>query len=923
MTPLFRRLRWWRERRRREAELREELRFHLDEETDARRDDGLTDDEAARAARRELGNATLIQEDVRATWTWSVLEQLAHDVRFGLRGMRKNRLFTALAAVSLALGIGANTAIYSFMDAILLRSLPVSDPASLVVVKWRSTVVAGSESKFVLHSMDGSTYDDPSGTSAAIFPFPAFEPLRTASAPVLSSLFAHKPAGGVNAIVGGEAELARGEYVSGDFFEGLEVRPAAGRLIQPYDDRAGAAPVAVLSMGYSQRRFGGAASAIGRAMVVNNVPFTVVGIAPQEFFGVDPATAPQVYLPMHSGPQVQARSVRTVDFADSNYYWVEMMGRLRPGVGIGEAESALAGPFARWVASTATSDDERRNLPVLRLEAGAAGLDSLRRQYSKPLYVLLTMVGLILAIACANTASLLLARSEARAREMAVRLSLGAGRWRVVRQLLTESLLLAALGGALGVWIAVAGIRVLTRLLANGQEGFTLHAELNWDVLAVTLALSCLCGVLFGLAPALQATRPALMPKLKDRALGVPRTRRLGGFRRVGSRQALVVAQIALSLLLMFMAGLFVRTLSNLQGVALGFNRDGVLLFDVNAPQAGLPAARVAGFYADLRRRLSELSGVHGATLSHASLIRAGRAHPVTVDGQPVRGTRILWTGPAFFRTMQIPIVRGREIAEGDRPETELVAVVSERFARQNFGDLDPIGRQIEVGGSLRVDGLPRVLEIVGLAANAQYGGLRRDNPPVVYVSYAQVPAPELGAVTYALRTDGDPLAYSGTIRRLVHEADARLPVTELRTQVVEIEQTINQEIVFARLCTGFAALALTIACVGLYATMAYVVARRTSEIGIRMALGAGQSSVTWMVLREVCAVTALGLAIALPATLAASRLVESLLFRTSPNDPRALALAAAILLTATLAAGYGPARRASRVDPVVALRHE
>jgi predicted permease len=924
VTSFLRKIRWWRERRRREEELREELRFHLDEETDARRGDGLSEDEAAWAARRELGNATLIQEDARVTWSWAVLEQLAHDVRFGLRGMRQNRVFTTLAAVSLALGIGANTAIYSFMDAILLRSLPVADPASLVVVQWRSKAVAWGASRFVLHAMDGTTYDDPWGTTAAIFPFPAFEPLRTASAPVLSSLFAHKPAGGLNVMVGSEAELARGEYVSGDFFDALEVRPAAGRLIQADDDRAGAAPVAVLSMGYSQRRFGGAASAIGRAMVVNNVPVTVVGIAPQEFFGVDPATAPQVYLPMQTGPQVQARSVRTVDFHDPNYYWVEMMGRLRPGVGIDEAASALAGPFAQWVASTATSDDERGNLPVLRLEAGAAGLDSLRRQYSKPLYVLLTMVGLILAIACANTASLLLARSEARAREIAVRQSLGAGRWRIVRQLLTESVLLAALSGALGVWIAVAGIRVLTRLLANGQEGFTLHAELNWHVLAVTLALSCLCGVLFGLAPALQATRPAPMPKLKDRALGAPRTRRLAGFRRVGSRQTLVVAQIALSLLLLFMAGLFVRTLSNLQRVVLGFNRDNVLLFDVNAPQAGLPAPRVAEFYAELRHRLGELPGVYGATLSHASLIRAGRGHPVTVDGQPVgRGTRILWTGPDFFRTMQIPIERGREIAEGDRPETQPVAVVSERFARANFGDLDPIGRRLEVGGSLSVGGLPRVLEIVGVAANAQYGGLKRDNPPVVYVSYAQVPAPELGAVTYALRTASDPLAYSGTIRRLVHEADARLPVTELRTQAAEIDQTINQEIVFARLCTAFAVLALTIACVGLYATMAYVVARRTSEIGIRMALGAGQRSVTWMVLREVCALTALGLAIALPATLATSRLVESLLFRTSPNDPQALALASAILLMATLAAGYGPARKAARVDPVVALRHE
>ena len=923
MTPLLRKLQWWLERRRKEDELREELEFHLQEEREAREADGLATEEAAWAARRELGNATLVREDARATWSWVWLEQLAQDLRYGVRGMLKNRLFTALAALSLALGIGANTAIYSFMDAILLRSLPVADPASLVVLKWRSKAVAGGEAASVMRSMDGSTHADGAGVKAPIFPFPAFEHLRPASEAVLASLFAHKPAGGVNVIADGEAELARGEYVSGDFFGGLEVRPAAGRLIQSYDDRDGAAAVAVLSLRYSRRRFGDAASAIGRTMVVNGVPLTVVGVTPDEFFGVDPAAAPQLYLPMRLGPQLELRSAfHTIDFQDANYYWVEMMGRLKPGIGLEQAQAALAGPFAQWVASTATREGEHANLPVLHLEEGAAGLDSLRRQYSKPLYVLLTMVGLILAIACANTASLLLARSEARAREMTIRLSLGAGRFRIVRQLLTESVLLAALSGAVGVALAVAGVRLLTRLLANGQEGFTFRAELNWHVLAVALALSCLCGVLFGLAPALQATRPALMPQLRDRAIGGPHARRLGGL-RVGSRQALVVAQIAISLLLLVTAGLFVRTLSNLQSISLGFNRDNVLLFDVNAAQAGIPEPVVAGFYADLRRRLSELPGVRDATLSHASLIRAGRSHPVKADGRATRGTRILWTGPGFFETMQIPILHGREIAEADRAGTPPVAVVSERFARANFGDADPIGRQLEIGGMLSVGGVPRALEIVGVAANAQYGGLKRDNPPVVYVSQAQAPAPQQGAVTYALRTVGDPLASVGSVRRLVHEADGRMPVTELRTQVAEIEQTINQEIVFARLCSAFAVLALTIACVGLYATMAYVVARRTSEIGIRMALGAAERSVTWMVLREVCALTLLGLAIAVPTALATSRFIESLLFRTRPDDPQALALAAAILLAAALAAGYGPARRASRVDPVVALRHE
>ena len=921
MTSLFRKFMWWRQRRRKEDELREELQFHLAEEADERHADGLSDDQARWAARRDLGNVTLLQENTRTLWSWILLEQLAQDVHYGLRAMVKNRLFTALAALSLALGIGANTAIYSFMDSILFRSLPVSDPTSLVAVKWQSRPKSATANAFVMRSGDGSTYRDGPNTTAAIFPFPAFERLRDVSAPVLSSLFAHKPAGRVNVMINGQAELADGEYVSGDFFLGLSVSPAAGRLIFADDDRAGAAPVAVLSLRYGEQRFGDPASATGQQILINNVAFTVVGVTPPEFFGVDPAAAPQIYLPMHANLLFDPDAGRV--YLDQNHYWVEMMGRLHPGVGLAQAQAALAAPFAQWVATTATNDGERDNLPVLRLEEGAGGLDSLRRQYSKPLYVLLAMVGLILAIACANTANLLLARAAARKREMVVRLSLGASRWRVVRQLLTESVLLASLSGALGVLIAVAGIRVLTLLLANGREGFTLHAQLNWHVLGVTLALSLLCGVLFGLAPAMQSTRPALMPMLRDRSVSEPRGRLRARVPHLSLTQALVVAQIAISLLLLVAAGLFVRTLTHLQSISLGFNRDSVLLFELNAPQAGYPEARVAALYADLRRRLTELPGVREATLSHASLIRAGRAHPVTVNGLPTRGTRILYTGPRFFTTMQIPMLRGREIAEGDRQGMPPVAVVSDLFARANFGDADPMGRHIEIGGSLKSGDVPLVLEIVGVAASVRYGGIKRESPPVVFVPYAQVPMPALREMTYALRTDGDPLRQVDAVRRIVHEADRRVPVTNFKTQAADIDQTINQEIVFARLCSAFAVLALVIAGVGLYATMAYAVARRTNEIGLRMALGAGRGAVIWMVLREVCVLAAMGLAIGVPTALGTSRLVESFLFEIKPNDPRALTLAAVILLTAAFVAGYGPARRASRVDPMIALRHE
>jgi predicted permease len=554
---------------------------------------------------------------------------------------------------------------------------------------------------------------------------------------------------------------------------------------------------------------------------------------------------------------------------------------------------------------------------VLRIDAGAGGLDTLRRSYSKPLYVLLGMVGLILAIACVNTANLLLARTAARRREIAVRLSIGAARFRLIRQLLTEGIVLASLGGAGGVFIAVAGIRLLTRLLANGDSGFTLRVGLNWHVLGVTMGLSVLCGVLCGLAPAIQSTSNALAPALKDTGAGRPQ-HRLNGPSRLPTQRALVVGQIALLMLLLVGAGLFTRTLSNLRSIPLGFNGDDVLLFSLNAPQAGYPASRAAGFYADLRRRFSETPGVRAATLSHSSLIKAGRGHPTMVDGIPATGTRFLQTGPGFFTTMQIPILQGREIDERDREGTLPVAVISDLFAQTFLPNQNPLGRHIQVGGSL-----PLNLEIIGVASTARYGPLKYPIPPVVYVPYRQVPATQLQQMTYALRTDGDPLRYAGAIRQIVHEADARVPVTNIVTQAVEIDQTMNQEIVLAGLCTVFAVLALVIASVGLYGTVAYAVARRTGEIGIRMALGAGRGAVMWMVLREVCALLAVGLAISVPIARAASKFIESFLFDVRPNDPRTLLLAAVTLLTTALLAGYGPARRASRIDPTTALRHE
>jgi macrolide transport system ATP-binding/permease protein len=912
--------RLWFDRRRKEQELREELQFHLDAETERREGDGLTREDALRAARRDLGNVTLVQEDTRTIWTWTLLEQFAQDVRYALRTMRNNRAFTLLAVSSLALGIGANSAIYSFMDAILLRSLPVAEPESLVVLNWRSKdprQPGRPWRPFVMHSMDGRSYEDEAGVISGIFPFPAFELFQTTDS-IFSSVFAYYPARRLNVLINGQAHAAAGEYVSGEYFRGLAVAPAAGRLIAAEDDRAGADPVAVVSFGFSQRHFGQPASAAGQSVLVDNAPYTVVGVAPPGFFGVDPAAAPEVYLPMHANLlQTGQERVEPQQYLDQHHYWIEVMGRLRPGVTRARAQAVLAPQFQHWVSASA-APEERENLPALIVREGAAGLDTLRRRYSKPLAVLLTMVALILAIACANIGNLLLARATARKREMAVRLSIGAGRLRLMRQLLTESVVLASMGGALGVLFAIWGVRVLTVLLANGKDQFTLHAEVNWHVLAVTAAVSTMCGVLFGLAPASQATRADVLPALKQTRSSESRTLARHGALRLTLSHVLVVSQIVISLLLLVAAGLFVRTLSNLESTELGFNRDNVLLFEMNARQAGHRDPEITRFYAELRRRLSAVPGVLNVTLSHASLIEAGRQYPISVSGTPAPRTRILNTGPAFFSTMRIPITAGREIDERDQPASPPVAVINERFAKTYFDHATPLGRRLTVGGPTPAD-----VEIVGVSANVRYSGLKEDFLPIVFLPYNQPAARSVEQMTFALRTAGDPAAYVRTVRDIVHQADARVLVTGVTTQAAEIDRTINQEIVFAKLCTGFAILALVIACVGLYGSMAYTVARRTTEIGVRMALGAQRGAVMLMVLRDVLAMAAAGLAISVPAALGTSKLVESFLFGTKPNDPHTLAAAVAILLSAVLLAGYVPARRASRIDPMTALRHE
>lgn len=934
MSSLFRKLSWILRRRSREQDLQDELRFHLQETAEERYLAGDTVAEAERAARRELGNVSLVQENTRAQWSWRWLEELSQDSRYALRVMLHNPVFTLMAALSLALGVGANTAIYSFLDALLLRSLPVTEPQRLAVLNWHNSV----ERDTVFHGGSGAVYDDAKyGSSSRIFPYPAFERFQQ-SQTVFSSLFAYLPTRNLNLMTGGHAEIAAGQYVSGDYFRGLELAPAAGRLIAPDDDRASAPPVIVLSFAYSQARFGRALAAIGQIISVNNVPFTVCGVTPPEFDGVDPAIDAKFFIPVHTNvlvdPNRFARGGRR--YLDGNDYWIELMGRLRPAVSMAQAQGELKGLFHTWVETTASTAAERQHLPELHLTSGGDGIDTLRREYSQPLYILFGMVGLILAIACANIANLLLARATFRRREMAIRLGIGAGRWRVIRQLLTESVALSVLGGALGIVFAIGGIRFLTLLLAGGAAGAPLHAELNWRVLSVAAALSIATGLLFGLAPALQAARVDVMPAMRGETAGRrPRWRFLRVSLSISLNQALVVSQIALSALLLVGAGLFVRTLVNLQEIDLGFQRENILLFKVNARQAGHRAPEITTFYSDLQQRLAAIPGVRAATVSNSPLVGEGTWMGAVVPlGKPAPErppsghgdfgagplvTHILTVGPEFFTTMQIPLLRGREFDERDRPGSLPVAIVNETWAKVNLPGENPLGQHVV----LEPNGKRQDLEIVGLAKDARYGDLKGEFPAVVYMAFWQDLYTPPEEATYALRAAGDPLALAQTVREIVRRADSRIPVTGLETQAAAIDQTMTAEKLFARLCTGFALLALLIACVGLYATTAYTAARRTSEIGLRMALGAARGEVIWMMMRQIGATAAIGILIGVPAALGLSRLAASLLYGIRANDAVTLAMAVAALLGAVAIASFIPARRASRIDPAAALRHD
>jgi predicted permease len=904
-----------------EQELAEELRTYLELLTDMKIKEGLKPEEARRAALIELGGMEQVKEKVREIRMGHYIETIWQDLRYGMRMLARSPVFTAVAVLSLALGIGANTALFSLVDEVLLKMLPVKKPGELVLFNWLSGP------NRMVRGISGTIITDPAtglGGSGS-FSYLTFERLRDHST-TLSDVFAFAPLDQVNVDMEGQAEIAGGQFVSGGYYAGLGAQAILGRTISEADDQAGASPVVVITHRYWKRRFGLDPKVIGKTINVNNVPFTIIGVTPPEFSGaLQIGQSPDLSIPMAMEPRVSPDDHNLVQ---PWFWWLQIMGRLKPGVSDAQARASLEEIFqqsalegwqalqARMQARGQEVSHEPRDVPALRISPGGQGLTELRRKYSQPLMVLMAVVGLVLLIACVNVANLLLARAATRQKEIAVRLAMGASRSRLIRQLLTESVLLAILGGALGILFAYWAKDMLLALRAWGGGALVLDLKLDIRVLGFTTAVCLITGILFGLAPALRATRIDLTPALKDGA----RTLSAGSCSLLS--KGLIVMQVALSLLLLIGAGLFVGTLRNLQNVDVGFNRENLLLFKIDPELTGYKDAQIMNLYQQLVERIEAVPGVRSVTLSrHPLLSGRSRFGPISAQGYaPQSGedddVYANIVAPNFFETMEMPILLGRSLSPRDDQHAPKVAVINQTMARKYFGDENPIGRRFGFGGP-ETSGQ---IEVVGVARDAKYTDLRRETPPTFYVPYQQE-AP--GQMTFAVRAADDATALIASIRETVREADQKLPLSDVRTQSQQVNKSIAQERLFATLSGFFGLLALLLASIGLYGVMSYSVAHRTNEIGIRLALGAQRSDVIRLVLRETLLLVLMGLVIGLGAALASTRLISSMLFGLTPNDPGIILLAILLLIAVATLAGYLPARRASRVDPIVALRYE
>ncbi len=880
-----------------DRELDEELRYHLERQIDEHIARGLTPARARREALIAMGGLDQRKEECRDMRKTRVIEDFFRDLRYAARTLQRNPGFAAVVILSLALGIGANTAMFSAIDAVMLRLLPVNDPKQLVMLTWTHD---GFPKEFVqsIEGMHGLT-----------FPFVAYEAIRDHN-DVFDGTFAF--AGNtppVNVGLRGRADWAGVKGVSGNYFDALGVTALYGRMLRPDDDREAAAPVAVVSYRFWSSKLAHDPASVGTPMVVNGVPVTIVGVTPPEFFGLDPATAIDLFIPLHefAAQLVAAGNAGDVPFTrDPQTWWIHIGGRLKPGVSAAEADSRVNLLFERSLRAAGGPQAQMARTPRIATAPAGRGLDRLRTRYATSLLLLMGMVGLVLLIASANVAGLLLARASARQREIAIRLSLGAGPVRLIRQFLTESVLLALLGGAAGLVCAAWIDWALVGLLTTSDSPLPVTLRLDGRVLAFTAAISIVTGIVFGLAPAIRATRVDVRPIVK-----------------LTSRKLLVSAQVAACLLLLMCAGLLQRTLQKLEGVDLGFDRQQLVLFIVRPGLNGYKDARLVGYYDELQRRLNAIPSVRSSTLSLRPAVGGGSGSSgATIAGvtKPDERPTIFrhQIGPGYFETLGIPIVAGRSIGPQDGRSAPHVAVINQALAQKYFRRVNPIGHRIDFGNAAR----PNAFEIVGVAQDAKYNQLRTEAPPVAYMPYQQFLAlPNF--MTFQVRGEGDLQPLVAAIEREARAVDPNVPVIAIQTQTAAIGHMLALERTLAMLSSFFGLLALALACVGLYGTMAYAVARRTREIGVRMALGARGGVIQRMILRETLAMVVTGVALGIPIALAAARLLRAQLFEVSPYDPATVLAATLAVLAVTIVAGYVPARHASRVDAMVALRCE
>ncbi len=828
------------------------------------------------------------------------------DLKYALRTLGKNPGFTLVAIITLALGIGANTAIFSLTDQVLLRMLPVERPTELVILRSPGP------------SPGRNWNDGPGGTS---FSYPAYKDLRDQNQ-IFSGLLARFSTQ-VSVAAQGSSELADGELVTGNYFTVLGVQPAMGRVFGAEDETApGANPVAVLSYGYWKRRFGLDPSVLNKQLVVNGHPLTVVGVSRSGFSGVQVGLVPDLFIPI----TLKAQMTPNWDgLADRNDHWLAMIGRLKSGMSISRAEAAIAPTYQamlRTESPAKKSNSKARQEFLDRkliLDPGSKGRPILQSDTKGPLRALMGMVGLVLMIACANLASLLVARGEARQREIALRLALGASRWRLVRQLVSESLVLAVAGGLAGVMLASWTLSLIVRAVPENSGASGLTPQLDYRVFIFAAAISILTGILFGLAPAMRATRADIQTVLKDQGSSVS-----AGRANVRTRKVLLAGQIALTAVLLAAAGLFAHSLLNLNRQDLGVRPDHVLQFSISPELNGYTPPQSATLVGQIRKSIEALPGVRSVSASEIPMLaNSNSSSNITVPGYKEQENENMdvdqnWVGPDFLAAMGAPLMSGREISESDTATSPSVAVVNEKFAQRFFAGRNPIGQYFGFGGG---DDVKLDVQIVGVVRDSKNVDLRQEIHPYVLVPYSH--SSHFGNATFYVRTSQDPVSLATAVRKAVRDYDGKLSIFDLRTLLAQVDDIVFTDRLVTYFSLALGLLASLLAAVGLYGVMAYVVARRTREIGIRMALGASQRNVAGMVLQEIAGIAGVGLIVGLTAAYALGRALESLLFGVKASDPFVFVAATGLLIVVAALAGWLPARSAARVDPMVALRYE